>query len=65
MPLASTQALILGSFPINEQDKLTQLLTTDRGILKAVAPGALKSNNRFGSLLELFTEGNFIYYWNE
>ncbi len=65
MPLASTQALVLGSFPINEHDKLTQLLTIDRGILKAVAPGALKSNNRFGSLLELFTEGNFIYYWNE
>jgi DNA repair protein RecO len=65
MPLDSTRALVLGSFALNEQDKITQLLTDDRGILKAVAPGALKSTNRFGSLLEIFTEGHFIYYWNE
>jgi len=65
MPLDSTRALVLGSFALNEHDKITQLLTDNRGILKAVAPGALKSSNRFGSLLEIFTEGHFIYYWNE
>jgi DNA repair protein RecO (recombination protein O) len=65
MPLSSTQALVLGSLPLKEQDKLIHLLSINRGILKAIAPGALKSKNRFGSLLEIFTHGHFFYYWNE
>lgn len=65
MPTASTKAYILASMPFNEQDKLVHLLTQRRGILKAIAPGSLKSKNRFGALLELFTEGHFFYYWNE
>jgi DNA repair protein RecO (recombination protein O) len=65
MPQASTLALVLSASPLNEQDKLVTLLTTDRGLLRAVAPGAAKIKNRFGSLLELFTEGEFQYYWRE
>ncbi len=65
MPQASTLAMVLSSSPLNEQDKLVSLLTSDRGLLKAVAPGAAKLKNRFGSLLELFTEGEFFYYWHE
>jgi len=65
MPNASTRAFVLGTSPFNEQDKLVHLLTFDRGILRAIAPGALKNRNRFGSLLELFTEGEFQYYWKE
>jgi DNA repair protein RecO (recombination protein O) len=65
MPNASTQAFVLGTSPFNEQDKLVHLLTFDRGILRAIAPGALKNRNRFGSLLELFTEGEFQYHWKE
>ncbi len=65
MPNASTQAFVLGTSPFNEQDKLVHLLTFNRGILRAIAPGALKNRNRFGSLLELFTEGEFQYYWKE
>ena len=65
MPQASTSALVLSTTPLNEQDKLVCLLTSNRGLLKAVAPGAAKMKNRFGSLLELFTAGDFFYYWNE
>ena len=65
MPQASTSALVLSTTPLNEQDKLVYLLTSSRGLLKAVAPGAAKIKNRFGSLLELFTAGDFFYYWNE
>jgi DNA repair protein RecO (recombination protein O) len=65
MPNASTQAFVLGTSTFSEQDKLVHLLTKERGILKAIAPGALKNRNRFGSLLELFTEGEFQYYWKE
>lgn len=65
MPYASTKAFALGVMPLKEQDKLVHLLTEERGILKAMAPGSLKARNRFGSLFELFTEGDFVYYWRE
>lgn len=65
MPYASTKAFVLGVMPLKEQDKMVHLLTAERGILKAMAPGSLKVKNRFGSLLELFTEGDFVYYWQE
>jgi DNA repair protein RecO (recombination protein O) len=65
MPTASTKAFILDSTPFGEQDKLVYLLTQDQGILKGIAPGSLKSKNRFGALFELFTKGHFFYYWNE
>jgi DNA repair protein RecO (recombination protein O) len=65
MPQASTLALVLSNSPLKEQDKLVTLLTKENGLLKAVAPGAAKLKNRFGSLFELFTEGEFQYYWRE
>jgi DNA repair protein RecO (recombination protein O) len=65
MPIASTQAFVLGNSPLKEQDRLIHLLTMNRGILRAMAPGSLKFKNRFGSLFELFTEGEFHYYWQE
>lgn len=65
MPLSSTEAFVLGGMPLKEQDKMVHLLSANRGLLKAIAPGALRSKNRFGSLLEIFTQGHFFYYWNE
>jgi len=65
MPIASTQAFVLGSSPLKEQDRLIHLLTINRGVLRAMAPGSFKVRNRFGSLFELFTEGEFHYYWQE
>jgi DNA repair protein RecO (recombination protein O) len=65
MPQDSALALVLSTAPLNEQDKLVTLLTKESGLLRAVAPGAAKIKNRFGSLLELFTEGEFHYYRRE
>lgn len=65
MPYAATKAFVLGIMPLKEQDKLVHLLTAEKGILKAMAPGAMKVRNRFGALFELFTEGDFVYYWHE
>lgn len=65
MPIDATRAFILGTLPFSEQDKLVHILTINKGILKAIAPGALKNKNRFGSLLELFSEVEFQYYWQE
>ena len=65
MPQGQCHAFILGSSILNEQDKLVHLFTLERGNVKAVAPGACKSRNRFGSILELLTEGSFVFYWNQ
>jgi len=65
MPLESTEALVIGSYVFNEQDKIVHLLTSSNGIQKIVAPGSSKGKNRFGSLLELFTEGEFFFYRKE
>lgn len=65
MPQFSTTALVLAAAPLHEQDKLVTLLTSEQGLLKAVAPGAARMKNRFGSLLEPFTDGDFHYYWRE
>jgi len=65
MPLESTKAIVIGSYVFNEQDKIVHLLTAEEGIRKIVAPGSSKGKNRFGSLLELFTEGEFFFYRKE
>jgi len=65
MPLESAKAIVFGSILFNEQDKIVHLLTSCEGIRKIVAPGSSKGKNRFGSLLELFTEGEFIFYTKE
>jgi len=65
MPLATTRGFVLGSTVVNEQDRLVQLFTEEKGVIRAVAPGAMRPRNRFGSLFELFTEGEFFYYWQE
>ena len=65
MPIASTRALVLGTAPLAEQDREVFLMTHTGELHRAIAPGALKSRNRFGSLLELFSFSEFIYYWRE
>jgi len=65
MPIAETDAFVIGSKPMGDQDKLVFLLSKERGIKKGIAPGANKYKNRFGSVFELFTKGHFIYNWKE
>ncbi len=65
MPLESSKAIVLGSLLFNEKDKLVHLLSAHDGIIKVVVPGSSGGKNRFGSLLELFTEGEFFFYRKE
>jgi len=65
MPIASTKALVLGTGPLAEQDREVFLFTERGEFRRAIAPGAMKSKNRFGSLLELFSLSDFVYYWRE
>lgn len=45
-------ALVLGSFPYQDSDKLVRLLTLEAGRITAFAPSAQKSIKRFGGAIE-------------
>ncbi|MBN2408904.1 MAG: DNA repair protein RecO [Candidatus Aminicenantes bacterium] len=65
MPLDQTEAIILRSFSIGDQDKLVVFFSRDKGLLRGVAKGARKFGNRFGSSLEPLSLVNVFYYEKE
>jgi DNA repair protein RecO (recombination protein O) len=65
MPLQQSEAVILRTYPIGEQDKLVVLFSRDKGVLKGVAKGARKFGNRFGSSLEPMSLVQAFYYEKE
>jgi len=65
MPLEQSEAFILRTFDVGEQDKIVIFFSRDKGILKGIAKGARKFGNRFGSSLELMTRVKIFYYEKE
>lgn len=65
MPLDQTDAIVLRTYDLAEQDRVVVLLTRDRGILKGVAKGARKFASRFGSSLEPMSVVRAFYYEKE
>jgi len=65
MPRAQSEAIILRTYNIGEQDRLVVLFTRDFGIIKGVAKGARKFKSRFGSSLEPMSLVNAFYYEKE
>ena len=65
MPLDQTEAIVLRSFSIGDQDKLVVFFSRDKGLLRGVAKGARKFGNRFGSSLEPLSLVNVFYYEKE
>ena len=65
MPLEQTEAIVLRTFNVGEQDKIVVFFSRDRGILKGVAKGARKFGNRFGSSLEPLSLVKAHYYEKE
>ncbi len=62
MPVRSTEAFVLRSYKLAEQDKIVVLFTKDLGKIRLVAKGARKLKNRFGAALELLTHLQILYY---
>ncbi|HEX8395689.1 MAG TPA: DNA repair protein RecO [Longimicrobium sp.] len=62
MPLVSTRALVLQSFPYSETSKILRLYTWEHGLLSVMAKGALRPRSRYGGVLEPFTEGQAAFY---
>jgi DNA repair protein RecO (recombination protein O) len=65
MSIKKSEAFILNTFNIGEQDKIITFFSKERGILKGVAKGARKFGNRFGSCLEPLSHIRLVYYEKE
>jgi DNA repair protein RecO (recombination protein O) len=65
MPIECTEAIVLRSLPVGEQDKLVILFSRDKGLLRGRAKGARKFGNRFGSSLEPMSHVKVFYYEKE
>ena len=65
MPLHTTDALILRTYPLAESDRIVVFLTRDRGKKRGVAKGARRPRSKFGSALEPMTEVKVAYFEKE
>jgi DNA repair protein RecO (recombination protein O) len=65
MPRKQTEAIILRTFPIGDQDKMVVFFTRHHGLGKGVAKGARKFSNRFGSSLEPLSYIKIFFYEKE
>ena len=55
MPVLTSEAVVLRTWPVHEADLLVSFFTRDYGRLKGMAKAALKSRKRFGGALEPMT----------
>jgi DNA repair protein RecO (recombination protein O) len=55
MPVLTSEAVVLRTWPVHEADLIVSLFTRDFGKLRGVAKSALKSRKRFGGALEPMT----------
>jgi DNA repair protein RecO (recombination protein O) len=65
MPLDQSEAIILRTQNFAEQDKLVVFFSREKGLVRGMAKGARKFNNRFGSSLEPFSVVKIFYYEKE
>lgn len=65
MPLDQSEAIVLRSFNIGDQDKIVVLFSREKGLLRAIAKGARKFGNRFGSSLEPMSLVRIFYHEKE
>jgi DNA repair protein RecO (recombination protein O) len=62
MPLLTTEALVLSSLRLGEDDKLVTFFSLTRGKISGVAKGARRFKNRFGASLEPFTQCHLVLF---
>jgi len=62
MPLHSTEAIVIGGHDLAEADRIVVFYTKAFGKVRAVAGGARRIRTRFGGNLQLFTQGQLVYF---
>jgi DNA repair protein RecO (recombination protein O) len=60
-PLQS-EAIVLSAIRYGETSKIVRLATRDRGVVSAIAKGALRPRSRFGAALQLLSRGAAQYF---
>jgi DNA repair protein RecO (recombination protein O) len=62
MALGKSAAVVIGSFPLGESDRLVTFYSRDFGKIRGVAKAARRMRSRFGSALELCTLGELVFF---
>jgi DNA repair protein RecO (recombination protein O) len=65
MPTDQSEAIVLRTYNVGDQDKIAVLFCRDKGVVRGVAKGARKFGNRFGSSLEPMSVVRVFYYEKE
>ena len=65
MPTDQSEAIVLRTTNVGDQDKIVVLFGRDKGLFRGVAKGARKFGNRFGSSLEPMSVVRAFYYEKE
>jgi len=62
MGLGRSAAVVIGSFPLGESDRVVTFFARDLGRVRGVARAARRLRSRFGGALELFTLGQLVFF---
>jgi DNA repair protein RecO (recombination protein O) len=57
-----TRAVVIGSFPLGESDRIVSFFSREYGKVRGIARAARRMRSRFGSALELFTLGDLVFF---
>jgi DNA repair protein RecO (recombination protein O) len=60
--LGRSAAVVIGSFPLGESDRVVTFFARDVGRVRGVARAARRLRSRFGGALELFTLGELVFF---
>ena len=62
MATLQSEAIVLSAIRYGETSKIVRLATRDRGVVSAIAKGALRPRSRFGAALQLLSRGAAQYF---
>jgi DNA repair protein RecO (recombination protein O) len=62
MALGKSPAVVIGSTPLGESDRIVSFFSRDFGKVRGVARAARRMRSRFGSALELLTLGELVFF---
>jgi DNA repair protein RecO (recombination protein O) len=62
MALGKSTAVVIGSIPLGESDRIVSFFSRDFGKVRGVARAARRMRSRFGSALELLTLGELVFF---
>jgi DNA repair protein RecO (recombination protein O) len=62
MGLGTSAAVVIGSFPLGESDRVVTFFSREFGRMRGVAKAARRLKSRFGGALELFTLGQLVFF---